>query len=65
MTTKVAVSGASGRMGRSIIEVVQQTDGVTLTAAIDRPDGPALGVADVGGCERRGTSHTDARRTTP
>lgn len=58
MTTKVAVSGASGRMGRSIIEIVQQTDGVTLTAAIDRPDGPALGMdaGELAGVGRLGVS---------
>ena len=36
---RIAVTGAAGRMGKTLIEAVQQTGGVAgLTAAIDRPD---------------------------
>lgn len=34
---RIAVTGAAGRMGKTLIEAVQQTGGVAgLTAAIDR-----------------------------
>jgi 4-hydroxy-tetrahydrodipicolinate reductase len=39
--------GAAGRMGKTLIEAVQQADGVSLTAAIDRADSSLVG-ADVG-----------------
>lgn len=39
----VAISGASGRMGRILIEACHQNEGTRLTAALDRPGGPALG----------------------
>ena len=35
---KVGVIGAAGRMGRNLINAIHQTDGVVLSAAIDRPD---------------------------
>ncbi len=40
---RVAVAGASGRMGRMLIEAVLAADDCVLTAALDRPDSPALG----------------------
>ncbi|SFP79204.1 dihydrodipicolinate reductase [Pseudomonas borbori] len=39
--------GAAGRMGKTLIEAVQQADGVSLTAAIDRADSSLIG-ADAG-----------------
>jgi 4-hydroxy-tetrahydrodipicolinate reductase len=39
--------GAAGRMGKTLIEAVQQAEGVSLTAAIDRADSSLVG-ADVG-----------------
>jgi 4-hydroxy-tetrahydrodipicolinate reductase len=39
--------GAAGRMGKTLIEAVQQADGVSLTAAIDRADSSLVG-ADAG-----------------
>ncbi|GMG87105.1 4-hydroxy-tetrahydrodipicolinate reductase [Biformimicrobium ophioploci] len=47
MTLKVAVTGASGRMGRFLIEAVQAVEGVELGAAIVRPGSSLLG-ADSG-----------------
>lgn len=44
---RIAVMGAAGRMGKTLIEAVQQADGVSLTAAIDRADSSLIG-ADVG-----------------
>ena len=41
--TRIAVVGASGRMGRMIIESVLHDDETTLAAAIDQPGLPAIG----------------------
>lgn len=43
MTRRIAVAGASGRMGRMLIEAVLQAGDCRLTGALDRPDSPALG----------------------
>lgn len=40
---KIAVAGASGRMGRMLIEAIQQTDDAVLAGALDIPGSPALG----------------------
>ncbi|SNS39663.1 dihydrodipicolinate reductase [Noviherbaspirillum humi] len=40
---KIAIAGASGRMGRMLIETVQQADDATLAGALDVPASPALG----------------------
>ncbi len=45
---RIAVMGAAGRMGKTLIEAVQQTGGSAgLTAAVDRPDSTLVG-ADAG-----------------
>ena len=44
---RIAVMGAAGRMGKTLIEAVQQAEGVSLTAAIDRADSSLVG-ADAG-----------------
>ena len=45
---RIAVMGAAGRMGKTLIEAVQQTAGAAgLTAAVDRPDSTLVG-ADAG-----------------
>jgi 4-hydroxy-tetrahydrodipicolinate reductase len=44
---RIAVVGAAGRMGKTLVEAVQQTPGAGLTAAIDRPDSTLVG-ADAG-----------------
>ncbi|HZE18202.1 MAG TPA: 4-hydroxy-tetrahydrodipicolinate reductase, partial [Mycobacterium sp.] len=41
--TRIAVVGAGGRMGRSLVEAVQQQNGVELAAAVDRPGSEAVG----------------------
>ena len=44
---RIAVVGAAGRMGKILIEAVQQTNGgAGLTAAIDRPDSTLVGADD-------------------
>ena len=42
--TRIAVTGAAGRMGRTIIEAISQTEGLTLGAAIERPGSSMVGV---------------------
>jgi len=54
--TRVAMHGATGRMGTRIIQLLQDDPRVTLSAAIDRPDHPHLGrnigeVLGLGPCE--------------
>lgn len=44
---RIAVMGAAGRMGKTLIEAVRQASDTTLGAAIDRPDSSLVG-ADVG-----------------
>lgn len=43
MTVRVGVSGAAGRMGRSIINVVRNNKNTSLTAAIESPQHPEIG----------------------
>jgi len=47
MTTRIAINGAAGRMGRCLIQAVEQTKGLELSAAIDRADSSLIG-ADAG-----------------
>ncbi len=51
---RVAITGASGRMGRNLIDAVNQTEGLTVTAAIERPESSLIG-ADAG--ELAGIGH--------
>jgi 4-hydroxy-tetrahydrodipicolinate reductase len=43
MTLKIAVAGASGRMGRMLIEAISAASDVQLSGALDVPGSPALG----------------------
>jgi len=45
--TKIAITGAAGRMGRTLIEACQQTAGMQVTAAIEHAGSSLLG-ADAG-----------------
>ena len=55
MAVRVAIAGASGRMGRMLIETVLSTPDVELAGALDQPDSPALGM-DAGAFLGRSTS---------
>jgi len=44
---RVAITGASGRMGRNLIDAVNQAEGLTVAAAIERPESSLIG-ADAG-----------------
>jgi 4-hydroxy-tetrahydrodipicolinate reductase len=46
-TTRIAIHGAAGRMGRAAIQAALAMDGIKLVAAVDRQDNPELG-EDVG-----------------
>lgn len=41
--TRIAISGAAGRMGRALIEAALGTPGITLAAAFEHPESPAVG----------------------
>ena len=40
---KLVVVGAAGRMGQTLIRIIQETDGATLHAAIEREGSPFVG----------------------
>ena len=40
---RVAVAGAGGRMGRTLIEAIEAEGGLTLSAALDAPGAPTIG----------------------
>ena len=42
-TVRIAICGAAGRMGRTLIEVCAESRSVTLGAAIERADSPLIG----------------------
>lgn len=41
--TRIAITGAAGRMGRALIEAIQQSDTVKLTVALERPGSSVIG----------------------
>jgi len=41
--TRIAITGAAGRMGRSLIEACQQTGGLEVTVALEHPESSLLG----------------------
>jgi 4-hydroxy-tetrahydrodipicolinate reductase len=43
MTMKIAVAGASGRMGRMLIEAIGADPDFELAGALDQPDSPSIG----------------------
>lgn len=53
--TRIAITGAAGRMGRTLLEACANTDGVNVTAAIERPESSLIGV-DAGEMAGLGTS---------
>lgn len=50
---RIAVAGASGRMGRMLIESILKAPDTALVAAFEQPDSPFIG-KDAGELERRG-----------
>ena len=45
--TRIAVNGAAGRMGKTLIEAIAANPDTVLAAAVERPDSTLLG-ADAG-----------------
>lgn len=45
--TRIAITGAGGRMGRTLVEACAEAQGLRLTAAVDRPGSSLIG-ADTG-----------------
>ncbi|MBI1423038.1 MAG: 4-hydroxy-tetrahydrodipicolinate reductase [Gammaproteobacteria bacterium] len=41
--TRIAITGAAGRMGRALIEATHQADGLELTVALERPGSSVIG----------------------
>ena len=60
--TRVAITGAAGRMGKALIEAVQQAEGVQLGAAIERPGSSVIGVdaGELAGVGKLGVPVVDA-----
>ena len=62
MTTRIGITGAAGRMGRTLVEAIDLVDGLQLTAAIESPQSSLLG-ADAGelaGLGRNGVPVVDS-----
>ena len=59
--TRIAVVGAGGRMGRSLVEAAQAQGGIELTAAIDRSGGEVVGrdAGELAGIGRLGVAVVD------
>lgn len=59
--TRIAITGAAGRMGRSLIEAVQQTDSASFTVALERPGSSVIGAdaGEVAGIGKLGVILTD------
>ncbi|HYQ70523.1 MAG TPA: 4-hydroxy-tetrahydrodipicolinate reductase, partial [Gammaproteobacteria bacterium] len=56
--TRIAITGAAGRMGRNLIQAVRDTDGLELAAALEHPDSTLLGsdAGDLAGLGRLGVT---------
>jgi len=62
---RVAISGASGRMGLTLINAVTQSTAVSLSVAIDRTDSPIMGkdAGELIGSDPTGVKVTDSLTT--
>ena len=41
---RVAITGAAGRMGKTLIQAIEEAEGLTLGAALEHPDSPSMGM---------------------
>ena len=59
--TKIAITGATGRMGRVLIQAVTETDGIELGAALERSGSSMLGIdaGEMAGVGKLGVTITD------
>jgi 4-hydroxy-tetrahydrodipicolinate reductase len=61
---RVAIAGASGRMGQMLIEAASTADDIVLAGALDMPGSPAIGQDALGFCGKRsGVAITSDLRT--
>lgn len=58
---RIAITGAAGRMGQSLIRASGLAEGMALTVATERPGSPAVGkdAGELAGLERLGVTVTD------
>lgn len=58
MTTRIAITGAAGRMGKTLIEAVANAEGCELGAALERPGSSLIGVdaGELAGIGKNGVS---------
>ena len=58
---RLVVVGAAGRMGRTIVRLIEETDGATLSGALEQADSHALGedAGLIAGCQHRGVRVSD------
>ena len=63
--TRIAITGAAGRMGRALIEAIQQSEAVELTVALERPGSTVIGAdaGEVAGLGSLGVKLVDDIRT--
>ncbi len=56
--TRIAITGAAGRMGRSLIEACQQSDGMEVSVALEHPESSLLGsdAGDLAGIGKLGVT---------
>ncbi|MEN8205899.1 MAG: 4-hydroxy-tetrahydrodipicolinate reductase [Pseudomonadota bacterium] len=54
--TRIAITGAAGRMGRSLVEACQQADGLEVSVALEHPESSLLGsdAGDLAGISKLG-----------
>jgi len=41
---RIAITGASGRMGKTLIDAVNQSQNLNVAAAVERPESSLIGV---------------------
>lgn len=60
-STRVAITGAAGRMGRMLVQAIQETEGLTLGAAFERPGLTLLGsdAGELAGVGKLGVTLSD------
>jgi 4-hydroxy-tetrahydrodipicolinate reductase len=58
--TRIAISGAAGRMGRNLVRACQESPGLEVTAALEHPDNPLTGTdaGELAGVGRLGVAIT-------
>ncbi len=59
--TRIAVTGAAGRMGKTLVEAVANTESAVLTAAIERPGSSMIGAdaGEIAGLGKNGVNIVD------